>query len=53
MEHRDLTYEGFKKAFNSIKYRKVTGHDYIESYVATKVDDEISDSMFMVFFQFI
>ena len=53
MEHRDLTYEGFKKAFNSIKYRKVTGHDYIESYVATKVDNEISDSMFMVFFQFI
>ena len=49
MEHRNLTYEGFKKAFKSIKYRKVTVHDYIESYVATKVCDEISDSLFMVF----
>ena len=49
MEHRGLPYERFKKVFKSIKYRKITGHDYIESYIATKVYDEISDLLFMVF----
>ena len=34
MEHKDLTFEEFKKAFKSVKHNKAAGHDDIYSNVS-------------------
>ena len=49
MEHKDLTFEEFEKAFKSVKHNKAAGHDDIDSNVIIKVYDEISYPLFMIF----
>ena len=49
MEHKDLTFEEFKKAFNSVKHNKAAGHEDTESNVIIKVHDEISYPLFIIF----
>ena len=49
MEHKDLTFEEFKKAFSSVKHNKGTGHGDTESNVIIKVHDEISYPLFIIF----
>ena len=53
MEHKDLTFEEFRKAFNSVKHSKAAGHDHTDSNVIIKVHDEISYPLFIIFSQFI
>ena len=50
MEHKDLTFEEFEKAFKSVKHNKAAGHDDIDSNVIIKVYDEISYPLFMIFY---
>ena len=49
IEHKDLTFEQFEKAFKSVKYNKAAGHDDIDSNVIIKVYNEISHPLFMIF----
>ena len=49
MEHKDLTFEEFEKAFKLVKHNKAAGHDDIDSNVIIKVYDEISYPLFMIF----
>ena len=49
MEYKDLTFEEFEKAFKPVKHNKAAVHDNINSNVITKVYDEISYSLFMIF----
>ena len=49
MEHKEITFEEFEKAFKSVKHNKVAGHDDIDSNVIIKVYDEISYPLFMIF----
>ena len=49
MEHKDLTFEEFEKAFKSVKHNKAAGHDDIDSNVIIKVYDQISYPLFMNF----
>ena len=49
MEYKDLTFEEFEKAFNSVKHNKAAGHDDIDSNVKIKIYDEISYPLFMIF----
>ena len=49
MEHKDLTFEEFEKAFKSVKHNKAAGHDDIDSNVIIKVYDEISYPLFVIF----
>ena len=49
MEHKDLTFEEFEKAFKSVKHNKAAGHDYIDNNVIIKVYDEISYPLYMIF----
>ena len=44
-----LTFEEFEKAFKSVNHNKTTRHDDIDSNVITKVSNEISYSLFMIF----
>ena len=47
MEYRNLTFEEFEKAFNSVKHNKAAGHDDINGNVIIKVHDEISYPLFI------
>ena len=47
MEYKDLTFEEFEKAFNSVKHNKAAGHDDINGNVIIKVHDEISYPLFI------
>ena len=49
MEHQELTFEEFEKAFKSVKHNKAAGYDYIDSNTIMKVYDEISYLLFMIF----
>ena len=49
MEHKDLTFEEFEKAFKSVKHNKAAAHDDIDSNVIIKVYDEFSYALFMIF----
>ena len=49
MEYKDLTFEDFEKAFESVKHNKAAGHDDIDSSVIIKIYDEISYLLFMIF----
>ena len=49
IEHKDLTFEQFEKAFKSVKHNKAAGHDDIDSNVIIKVYNEISYPLFMIF----
>ena len=49
MEYKDLTFEGFEKAFKSVKQNKAAGHHDIDSNVIIKGYDEISYPLFMIF----
>ena len=49
IEHEDLTFEQFEKAFKSVKHNKAAGHDDIDSNVIIKVYNEISYPLFMIF----
>ena len=49
IEHKDLTFQQFEKAFKSAKHNKAAGHDDIDSNVIIKVYDEISYPLFMIF----
>ena len=49
IEHKDLNFEQFEKAFKSVKHNKAAGHDDIDSNVIIKVYDEISYPLFMIF----
>ena len=48
MEYKDLTFEGFEKAFKSVKQNKAAGHHDIDSNVIIKGYDEISYPLFMI-----
>ena len=45
----DLTTEEFKKAFKSIKRKKVTDIDTIKSNLILDTYDEIKDILFLIF----
>ena len=45
----DLTTEEFKKAFKSIKCKKVTDIDTIKSNLVLDTYDEIKDILFLIF----
>ena len=49
MEYKDLTFEELGKAFKSVKHDEGAGLDDIDSNVITKVYDEISYLLFMIF----
>ena len=49
MEYKDLTFEGFEKAFKSVKQNKAAGHHDIDSNIIIKGYDEISYPLFMIF----
>ena len=49
MEYKDLTFEELGKAFKSVKHGEGAGLDDIDSNVITKVYDEISYLLFMIF----
>ena len=49
MEHKNLPFGEFEKAFKLVKHNKAAGHDDIDSNVIIKVYDEISYPLFMIF----
>ena len=49
MEYKDLTFEEFENVFKSVKRNKAAGHDDTDSNVITRVYDEISYPLFMIF----
>ena len=49
MDHKDLTFEEFEKAYKSVTHNNAAGHDKINSNVIIKLYDEISYPLFMIF----
>ena len=49
MEYKDLAFEEFENVFKSVKRNKAAGHDDTDSNVITRVYDEISYPLFMIF----
>ena len=49
MDHKDLTFEEFEKAYKSVTHNNAAGHDKIDSNVIIKLYDEISYPLFMIF----